>query len=276
MIANPSILYRHVNFLTSIAPPRNYQNPRSLDLAPDYIYNEFAQSGLELSRQHWEVDGNIYQNIIASYNPSNPHRFILGAHYDVYKNIPGADDNASAVAGLLEIARIIAKAADSVNFGIDFVTFSLEEPPIFKTENMGSYVHAKSVFEAGIDVIGMLSLEMIGYYWPPEERQPENKHFLYVSGIKRFDDFNKKISRLLRVQNTVIDSRYVFHADHLKNNGPSDHRNYWKYNFPAAMIIGSGKGGNPHYHKMTDTIETLDFEVMCKAVEIICETVIQY
>lgn len=231
---------------------------------------------LLIKRQFWEVNGSLYQNIIASLHPEKKQRFIIGAHYDVYKDIPGADDNASAVAGLLEMARVTPEMADSVHFGIDFVAFSLEEPPMFKTQIMGSYVHAKSVFEAGIDVIGMLSLEMIGYYWPPEERQPENKHFLYVSGIKKIDDFNKKISRLLRIQNTVIDSRYVSHADDLKNNGPSDHRNYWKYAFPASMIIGSGKGGNPHYHKMIDTIDTLDFEVMTEAVKSILHTVINF
>lgn len=274
MTINSQNLFRHVKFLTSIQPPRNFKNPASLNLAADYIEREMKNGDLLVQRQFWEVNGSLYQNVIASLHPEMKQRFIIGAHYDVYKDIPGADDNASAVAGLLEMARIIPEATDSVNFGIDFVAFSLEEPPIFKTENMGSYVHAKSVFEAGIDVIGMLSLEMIGYYWPPEERQPENKHFLYVSGIKKFDDFNKKISGLLRAQNTVIDSRYVSHADHLKNNGPSDHRNYWKFGYPAAMIIGSGKGGNPHYHKMTDTIETLDFEVLPYAVSSIAQTVL--
>lgn len=147
MKADRQNLYQHVDFLTSIYPFRNYRNIESLQKAADYIFSHFSKTKLAVSRQKWEVNGHIYENIIASYQPENNIRFIVGAHYDVYKDIPGADDNASAVAGILEIARLLSEKTN-IPYGIDLIAFCLEEPPFFKTKNMGSYIHAKSAFHA--------------------------------------------------------------------------------------------------------------------------------
>lgn len=262
MKANKQNLYQHVEFLTSIYPFRNHQNVESLKKAADYIFLHFSKTGLLVNRQKWEVNGNFYENIIASYQPEHKTRFIVGAHYDVYKNIPGADDNAGSVAGILEIARLLSHKT-AISYGIDLIAFCLEEPPFFKTKNMGSYIHAESVFKNDQEIIGMLSIEMIGYY---EQLSETGKNYLIVSGIKKFDDFNKKISELLG-NGSVLDSRRISYSNNLKNNGPSDHRNYWLFNYPAAMIIGTGeKQGNPHYHKASDTIETLNFDLLTEAV----------
>lgn len=262
MNADKEILYQHVKFLTSVYPYRNYKNIESLQKTADYIYLNFSETNLKISRQKWKVNNNIYENIIASYRPEKKKRFIVGAHYDVYKDIPGADDNASSVSGLLEISRFLSEKS-YIPYGIDLVAFCLEEPPFFKTKNMGSYIHAKSVYKKNQEIIGMLSLEMIGYY---EQLSGEGKNYLIVSGIKKYDNFNKKVSNLLRKESSM-DSRRVSYSDDLKNNGPSDHRNYWLFNYPAAMVIGTGeKRGNPHYHKPSDTIETLNFDVLTEAV----------
>lgn len=262
MQASQETLYQHVDFLTAIDPPRNYKNIESLQKAADYIYFHLAQTGLQTYRQFWTVNEMRYQNIIASFQPNKKQRFIIGAHYDVYKNIPGADDNASSIAGLLEAARIISHQSN-IPYGIDLIAFSLEEPPFFKTEQMGSYIHAASIAEKDIEVIGMLALEMIGYYGAKGKTENQ-KNYLIVSGIKKYDHFNKKISELLRKE-SPMDSRRVSYADDLRNNGPSDHRNYWPYEIPAAMIIGTNGEKNPHYHQLTDTIETLNFEILTQA-----------
>src|SRR5690625_250123 len=164
MLAKKIRLYQDVDFLSSIYPYRNYKNIGSLRKAADYIEKEFEKTGFTISRQEWEARGNIYQNIIASYQPEAKQRFIVGAHYDVYKDQPGADDNASAVAGLLEIARLLSEHQYNLPYGIDFVAFCLEEPPFFRTKKMGSYIHAKSLHEHDQEVIGMIALEMIGYF----------------------------------------------------------------------------------------------------------------
>lgn len=262
-------LYQTVDFLTSIYPYRNYKNIESLREASNYIKREFKKTGLHTSSQEWEVNENTYKNIIASFQPEKEKRFIVGAHYDVYKEQPGADDNASSVAGLLELARMLVGDKYNLEYGIDFVSFCLEEPPYFKKREMGSYVHATSVFENKQNVLGMIALEMIGYYrektGEPQKLSSE-KNYLIVSGIKKYDEFNKKLSRLLRENPEVIDSRRLSYGDNYRNNGPSDHRNYWFYGYPAAMVIGTGGKGNPHYHKPTDTIDTLDFTIMTAAV----------
>lgn len=278
MKANTENLYRHVEFLTSIRPYRNFRNPQSLRTAADYIEVELQKIGLPTNRQAWEAKGNIYENVIAFYQPEKTKRFIIGAHYDVYKEQPGADDNASSVAGLLEIARMLTEGTLRPDYGIDFVSFCLEEPPFFKTKEMGSYIHAGSIGEDGKEYVGMISMEMIGYYGGAEGIHTEvepNKNRLIVSGIKKYDGFNKKISQLLRSPGK-IESRRLSYANDYNNNGPSDHRNYWPHDIPAVMVIGTGGHGNPHYHRITDSIETLDFEVMTDAVNSLAYTVFNF
>lgn len=261
-------LYKHVAFLTSIYPYRNYKNLESLQKAAAYIEAVLKEIGFPSTRQQWQAKENTYENLIAQYQPQKTKRFIIGAHYDVYKEIPGADDNASSVAGLLEIARMLNNSVLELDYGIDFVFFCLEEPPFFKTKKMGSYIHAHSIANNGKDYIGMIALEMIGYYGEEKQASTDDsiyKNQLVVSGLKKYDAFNKKISQLLKAQGS-IDSRRLSFADDYPNNGPSDHRNYWPIQIPAAMVIGTGGHGNPHYHTPTDTIETLDFKVMTNAV----------
>ncbi|WP_417371289.1 M28 family peptidase [Gelidibacter japonicus] len=269
MKANTENLYKHVAFLTSIYPYRNYKNIESLQKTAAYIEAKIKGLGLLTTRQQWEAKGNAYTNIIASYQPQKTNRFIIGAHYDVYKDIAGAgaDDNASSVAGLLEIVRLLTESTLELAYGIDFVFYSLEEPPFFKTKKMGSYIHANSLTNTKKDYLGMIALEMIGYYREDKESYNDSiyKNQLIVSGIKSHDSFNRKISQLMKV-NGSMDSRWISFAESYPNNGPSDHRNYWQFDIPAVMIIGTGGHGNPNYHKATDTIETLDFEIMTHAV----------
>ncbi|WP_163515015.1 M28 family peptidase [Gelidibacter japonicus] len=267
MKANTENLYKHVAFLTSIYPYRNYKNIESLQKTAAYIEAEIKDIGLPTKRQQWEAKGNEYTNIITSYQPQKTKRFIIGAHYDVYKEIAGADDNASSVAGLLEIVRILTESGLELAYGIDFVFYCLEEPPFFKTKKMGSYIHANSLANTNKNYIGMIALEMIGYYREDKESYDDSiyKNQLIVSGIKSYDSFNRKISQLLKA-NGSMDSRWISLAENYPNNGPSDHRNYWQFDIPAVMIIGTGGHGNPNYHKATDTIETLDFQIMTDAV----------
>lgn len=274
MKANKENLYRHVEFLTSIYPYRNYKNIKSLNKAAEFIEKEFKKTGLTTARQQWKADENTYENIIASYQPEKTKRFIIGAHYDVYKEQPGADDNASSVAGLLEIARLLTESNFALSYGIDFVSFCLEEPPFFKKKEMGSYVHAKSIATNNKKYIGMIALEMIGYY-RENETTTDAKNFLIVSGIKKYDGFNKNISQLLKTSGKMY-SRRLSYADDYRNNGPSDHRNYWQFNIPAVMVIGTGGHGNPHYHKATDTIETLNFDIMTDAVNSLSYTLFNF
>src|SRR3954454_14624499 len=160
MIATTERIYKDVEFLTSLRPARNFRNTVSLEKASGYIADEFAKAGATPQLQTWIADGQEYKNVIISYSQGKTRRLIVGAHYDVCGEQPGADDNASAVAGLLEIARLVFDQKPDIDYRIDFVAYCLEEPPFFGSNFMGSYVHAKSLHDNKIDVIGMISLEM--------------------------------------------------------------------------------------------------------------------
>lgn len=172
MKARKDRLYKDVDFLTSIKPERNFQNLKSLQRVCDYLKKEFLSMGATPEEQTWIAEGAEYKNIIASYNSAKERRLIVGAHYDVAGNQPGADDNASAVAGLLETARLVFADKPALDYRIDFVAYCLEEPPFFGTDLMGSYVHAKSLYDSNADVIGMICYEIIGYFSDKPNSQP--------------------------------------------------------------------------------------------------------
>src|SRR5881409_237737 len=142
MPASKDRLYKDVEFLTSIQPPRNYLNKDSLEKVCYYLKKEFMLMGASPVEQTWKAEGTQYKNIIASYNTDKKRRLIVGAHYDVAGNQPGADDNASAVAGLLELGRFLNEHHAALTSGVELVAYSLEEPPYFATSDMGSAYHA--------------------------------------------------------------------------------------------------------------------------------------
>ncbi len=269
-------LYNDVLFLTELRPYRNYRNLESLARVCSYVRAEFERLGLTVEEQQWEASGNTYTNIIGSYNPEKTKRLIVGAHYDVAGDQPGADDNASAVAGLLESARLISEQQPELDYRIDFVAYCLEEPPFFGTEQMGSYVHAKSLADAGVNVIGMICYEMIGYFSDAPGSQdipdaaleglfPDTANFIIVVGTTRYQAFNEKVHALM-ARNAGIDVQIVNFPAHNLLAGLSDHRSYWAFGYPALMINDTSFIRNPNYHMLTDTIDTLDFPKMTAVV----------
>jgi len=276
-IASKENIYTHVEFLTNIRPYRNFENLESLQKAKDYISRTFVSYGLEVKEQKWLADSKEYSNVIASYEPEKKKRVIVGAHYDVCGDQPGADDNASAVAGLLETARLTMKNKPNLDYGIDFVSFCLEEPPFWETELMGSYIHSKSLKENGIEVKGMICYEMIGYFSdePNSQASPDPKlaelypstaNFILVVGIKKFEKLTSKFYTAM-AKNSKVDVQKVILEDTNEWAYLSDHRNYWHFDFPGLMINDTSFLRNPNYHKITDTIETLDFEKLTAVID---------
>jgi len=274
--ANRNLLYRDVNFLTSIRPFRNYLNLKSLGKVSKYISDELVSCGFECVEQKWEAEGNEYKNIIASWQKKKKRRLIVGAHYDVAGDQPGADDNASAVAGLLETARMISENQPELDYGIDFVAYCLEEAPFFTTKEMGSYIHAKSLLDGLVDVVGMICYEMIGYFsdepgsqtFPVPELAavyPDTGNYIVVVGIEKCKEFSQTIHSLMSEKSGINVEKIVFpNSDGLA--GRSDQRNYWELGYKAVMISDTSFLRNPNYHLKTDTIETLDFDKISKVV----------
>lgn len=269
-------IYADVGFLTSLRPYRNWQNLESLEKVCHYLRKEFSNAGYETRDQKWIASGNEYTNVIASYNPEKSKRLVVGAHYDVAGDQPGADDNASAVAGLLETARLVAKNKPDLDYRIDFVAYCLEEPPFFTTPQMGSYVHAQSLLEEKADVLGMICYEMIGYFSEEPGSQgfpdpslakiyPHKGNFIIVVGIGQNREFNEKVYRLMK-EKAQVDVQLINMPVKEGLAGMSDQRSYWHFGYNALMINDTSFLRNPHYHKKSDTIETLDFEKLTEVV----------
>jgi hypothetical protein len=276
MKANKERLLANVSFLTNIRPYRNYKNPDSLEKAASYINEEFRKAGLPAVEQKWIAKGKEYKNIIASYEPGKLKRLIIGAHYDVAGNQKGADDNASGIAGLLEIARLLSENRPVTDYGIDLVAYCLEEPPFFGTESMGSFVHAESLFRKMTPVIGMVCFEMIGCFsdkpdsqdFPPGDLKscyPGTGNFIMIAGIEKYKGFNDRF-HILMSMDSKIDVQVISLPDNNGYAGLSDHRNYWTFGYKALMINDTCFFRNKNYHKKSDTIDKIDFGKMAEVV----------
>lgn len=276
MRAKTDRIYKDVEFLTSLKPARSFMNLSSLEKAAKYIEDEFEKAGGKPEIQRWHAERNEYKNVIVSYNPGKTQRLIVGAHYDVCGDQPGADDNASAVAGLLEIARLVFQNRPDIDYRIDFVAYCLEEPPFFASDLMGSYVHAKSLHDNKVEVIGMICLEMIGYFSDAPNSQPfpsselaklypHTANFIIVVGIQKFAAFNTRVHELMS-QGSGIDVQLINFPPGDGLAGLSDQRSYWRFGYNALMINDTAFVRNPNYHRKTDTIETLDFAKMTEVI----------
>jgi Zn-dependent M28 family amino/carboxypeptidase len=280
MKADPKRMHDDVAFLTSLYPARNYQNKGSLDMAARYCYEQLSMLDFhELEYQDFVVrSGEKYQNVSALYRGRSDERIIIGAHYDVWEDQPGADDNASAVAGMLETARLLQQHRQhhKLRFTYEFVAYCLEEPPFFGSDDMGSARHARMIQEQKIPLQLMICYEMIGYFSDEPGSQgfphpalkdwyPDTGNFIIVGGHSAQPGVAEKLAGLMKphcaipvypVSSPITDSLVDL----------SDHRSYWKLGYPAVMINDTSFLRNPHYHQKSDTIDTLDFEKMGEVV----------
>ena len=162
-------LASHVQELAGRIGSRHAGNPGALEAAARYIEERFVEHQYQVERQPFQTAGTTVANIEARRVAAPNRFFVIGAHYDTVSSTPGANDNASGVAVMLELARMLAAANDGGT--IRFVAFVNEEPPWFQTELMGSLVYADRAKSRRDDVTGMLSLETMGYYSDAEGSQ---------------------------------------------------------------------------------------------------------
>ena len=269
------IVKGHLDFIVRQCPARNYLNIQSLDKCAAYIRDQFSKYGDSTVYQEYEDDGKTYKNVITSFGPKDKERIIVGAHYDVCDNQDGADDNASGVVGLLEIARLLK--GKNLNKRIDLVAFTLEEPPYFRSEKMGSYIHAKYLIDEEIPVYGMICLEMIGYFNDEKRSQQYPLKLLkliyggkgnYITLVRRTagGKMVRKFKRKFK-SNKQVKTKSFTAPPKLTGIDFSDHKNYWEQNIGAVMITNTGFYRNPNYHRDTDTIGTLDISRMCAVIQ---------
>lgn len=264
-----------VQKLSTTEPPRSFSNPESLDQVARYIKSKFSEYGLSPVEQVYQVDKVAYKNVVASYGPPDAPVLVVGAHYDVFGDLPGADDNASGVAGLIELARLLHTQQPKLNYRIELVAFTLEEPPFFRSFLMGSYVHAKSLYEQDVEVIGMVCLEMIGYFSSAKKSQnypvplmrlfyPGTGNFIALVGNFGSSSLSGHFRKNFAAESLEV--RQLHAPSFVPGVDFSDHMNYWKFGYKAIMITDTSFYRNANYHQETDTIDTLDFEKMAEVV----------
>jgi len=247
-----------------------------LGRAADAIRSGWQGAGFEVTEQPFEVPGipHPYRNLMITYGPSQAPRLVVGAHYDVCGEQDGADDNASSIAVLLELARMLRAEGPVLRHRIDLVAYCLEEPPFFGTHLMGSAIHARSLREVGAKVHLMLALEMLGYFAhePGSQRYPiaplrllypGTGDFIAIVGRPREFLAVRRVKALMAAT-SAIPVRSVNAPAAVPGVGFSDHLSYWNQGYPAVMITDTAFYRNPHYHQPSDTIETLDFKSMAE------------
>ena len=273
---SPARLEAHVRMLAETLAPRHWKRQDNLDAAADYIAARLAEAGARVTEQAYAVSGaGRYRNVIGSFGPGSGERVVVGAHYDVAGPYPGADDNASGVAGLLELASMLG-GNRTLTARVDLVAFTLEEPPYYDTEWMGSHVHAAALRRQGAVVRAMLSLEMIGCFTdaPASQEVPHPLLRLVYPSTGRFVAVVGRVGevRLLRrIKRTMQEATDL---EVYSMTGPewvpgvdfSDHRSFWRHGYPAVMITDTAFYRNPRYHTASDTPPTLDYQRMAEVV----------
>ncbi|WP_082891138.1 M28 family peptidase [Chryseobacterium glaciei] len=273
--ADINLVKEYLTALTKTPQFRNYKNLDQLNTIAEYIHQNFNKYSDSTSFQEYKVGEETYKNVICSFGTENKKRIIIGAHYDVCGDQQGADDNATGVTALLELARMLK--GQKLNYRIDLVAYTLEEPPYFRTENMGSYIHAKYLKDNNIDVYGMASVEMIGYFKDEKNSQDYPLGILswiygnkgnYITLVRKIgaENFVKNFIEGFKDSNQV--KAKIFSAPKFVTGiDYSDHLNYWKFGYSAMMITDTSFFRNKNYHQTTDRLETLDLKRMTKVID---------
>lgn len=289
--ADSILIKKHLTEITKTKGYRHFMNVDLLNKVAAYIHSNFEQYADTTYYQKFELNGLEYKNVICVFEPTRVNSFgekntqtiVIGAHYDVCGMQEGADDNASGVVGLLELARMLKGQLFSNR--IEHVAYTLEEPPYFRTENMGSHVHAKSLVDNQSNVYGMISLEMIGYFREEKKTQDYPIGLLklfygnrgnYITLVNKFGKgkFSRKFTSSYKKSKIIRTKRF---------NGPkalpgvdfSDHLNYWKFGFSALMITDTAFYRNKNYHEQGDVMEILNLTKMSKVIDGVFQTILK-
>jgi hypothetical protein len=272
---DPRRLESHVRTLSERMAPRDASNLKNLDFVARYIQEEFEKSGARIKEQPYQVGSSTYRNVIATFGPETKEMIVIGAHYDAAGPYPGADDNASGVAGVIELAQLLGKTSLPVK--VELVAYSLEEPPFFRSEYMGSAVHARALKKEGAVVRVMIVVEMIGYFSdaPGSQRFPVSGLRLLYPSQGNFICIVGRIGEgmlIRRIKRSMLEaSSLPVYSINAPRSVPgidlSDHLNYWEEGFPAVMVTDTAFYRNPNYHSAADTAEKLDYEKMARVVE---------
>jgi Zn-dependent M28 family amino/carboxypeptidase len=268
-------LKNHVEMLAGAIGERNLIHYKSLQEGALYLEKSLTANGYQVSSQNYVAEGRAVRNLVTEIpGASRPSEIVVvGAHYDTVFECPGADDNTSGTAALLELARLLKPTHPART--VRFVTFVNEEPPYFQTANMGSWVYAKKAHAAHDNIVAALSLETVGMYSdvPESQHYPSGFGLLYPSP-GNFIAFVANVASRGLVRETIRSFRRTtgFPSQGsavpgwIAGVGWSDHWSFWQEGYPAVMVTDTAVFRNPNYHQPSDTPDTLDYDRMARVV----------
>ena len=266
-----------VGVLAREFPSRHGHNPEKLRGAAEFIEQQFAALGVNVQSQVYRAHPGEVRNLVVEQVGSEEALpcIIIGAHYDTVLGTPGADDNASGIAGLLELTRLLSSHRNRRT--IRYVAFPHEEPPYFYTAQMGSRVYAAHVKRTNTAVEAMFALEMIGYggagvrqtYPFPFMRRlggyPQQGNFVALVGNLRSRAIVKAVKTTMR-HACSIGVESLVAPGFLPPLFLSDHSSFWKHGFPAVMVTDTAFQRNPNYHRSGDEETTLNYDFLAEVI----------
>ncbi len=284
VVINPETLRQDLTQIVHAFAPRDAYHPENLRRCALYLKERFAAAGARVSLQRYEVDDRQYSNVIASYGPEQGERIIVGAHYDTAGELPGADDNASGVVGLLTLATWLNNK--TLKQRIDLVAYTLEEPPYFRSDAMGSARHAIMLTEQQVTVRIMIALEMLGYFSDEAGSQqypvgllslfyPSVGNYVSVVGKTGQGGIVRDIKQRMRAS-TNLPVHSINAPAFIPGIDFSDHLNYWQQGFPAVMITDTAFYRNKNYHTKDDTPDKLDYVRLAEVLRSVYYVITSY
>lgn len=267
-------LQAHVQTLAGDIGERNMWRASALNDAARYIAEQWSRQRYDVERLTYQISGISFPNLEVTRNGEarGGEILLVGAHYDSAIGSPGANDNASGVAALLEISRKFAAVVPAMT--VRFVAFVNEEPPFFMSDQQGSVVYAKQARELGDDIRLMASLETVGWYsdQPGSQHYPSLLNLFYpdrANFIGMVSDFRSRtvMRRLAQVFRANSDFPLQTAATFRFVPGVSwsDHRSFWRYGYRALMITDTAPYRYPHYHAASDTPDRLAYPEFSRA-----------
>jgi Zn-dependent M28 family amino/carboxypeptidase len=265
-----------IETLASSIGPRHLWRFGSLARAAEFIEAELSAAGYRVERQTYHVDGMPVSNLEARLEglTAPDESLVVGAHYDTIEECPGANDNGTGIAATLELARRFAARPQARS--IRFVAFVNEEPPYFQTARMGSHVYARAARDRREQIVGMLSMETIGYYSDePGSQQypsplshlfPDVGNFIGVVGNLESTAFLARIREAFEAHSSFPIQTAAIPSS-MPGAGWSDHWSFWEAGYPAVMVTDTAPFRYPWYHTPHDTAEKIAYDKLALVID---------
>ena len=285
-LASNTRLLADVKHLSQLRPTRNYKDIDVLNYTAKYVFDRLKALGYEPWYQEFDVEGVKYKNVVTRTGSGLGDIVVVGAHYDVAgQNNPGADDNASGVASLLELARLM-KLTPYIKNRIEIVFWTLEEPPFFRTDKMGSFKHAAFLKENNENIKLMLSLETMGYFDSTEGSQkypidaleffyPTKGDFIALVGGLQFWSQMRSLKENF-FKGTHLDKYSINAPGFVRGVDFSDHLNYAAHRWPSFMVTDTAFYRNFEYHKANDTFKRLNYTKLALVTDGVLSVLLNY